>query len=387
MLPSVMLALTALVTLELSCAERCERALDERGRSICIEAPIEEIETTETSNEVLEAGTSEPECRSNADCADPGIQRHCVDDRCVVTCQLHTHCTGVGTCSGSAVDVEGRAVSYCELDTFPRAPGQFDWACPNGNRDCDVASEFRCLARGDGDLEGYCSRLGCEQDDDCPLGSYCNRDGTSNQPCEAACGLPGDSSEGCIPAEDIGEGRPFGCGEDGLELRSCQRRSYCSECQTDADCRGLPNQLCARDPSGIKICTELCDPEASGCPWGTASSCSLTDEDVGRPTCSHRYGACSGEGRSCDPCIQDRDCPGGFCSGSLYTGERFCYDRADTCSCPRGAEFCFGGGCPATPGGLPMNCVPASAGAAPSACYGASVIPGDETSQLGCWSR
>jgi hypothetical protein len=32
-----------------------------------------------------------------------------------------------------------------------------------------------------------------------------------------------------------------------------------------------------------------------------------------------------------------------------------------------------------------MNCVPAGQGATPSVCFGASIVPGDVSGQLGCW--
>ncbi len=328
-------------------------------------------------------------CSKNADCYDPTRQMSCVGGECVVACLLHEHCAGSGACTGIDVDADGQEVSFCETDDFPREPGQFGWRCLNGNSDCDVLSGFRCLSRGEGDLDGYCSQLGCDADTECPSGYYCNVDAFGAlAPCADACGLPGNPSDpDCIDPEEIGDGRPFRCGDGVLELRSCRRRSFCSECESDADCRGEANQVCASDGSGAKICTVICDPLANSCPWGAATVCDLFDPDVGQPTCAHRFGSCSGNGASCEPCVDDADCPDGFCSSSSFTGERFCLNLSDSCSCPEGESFCFGGGCPQTPGGLAMNCVPASQNAAPSACFGASVIPGDETAQLGCWPQ
>jgi hypothetical protein len=168
-------------------------------------------------------------------------------------------------------------------------------------------------------------------------------------------------------------------------LRICLEREYCNDCQSDADCRSLPNQVCARASDGAKICTVVCDPGTNSCPWGSASSCSVWDERLGVPTCGHKAGSCHGTGDSCQPCIDDRDCPRGFCSLNQFTGEQFCVDEAATCQCQLGATSCFGGGCPQTPGGLTMNCVPRTTDAAPDACYGAPTDPRDETSPLGCW--
>jgi hypothetical protein len=147
----------------------------------------------------------------------------------------------------------------------------------------------------------------------------------------------------------------------------------------------MPNHVCAADGSGGKICTVLCDPLAPTCPWGNASSCAVHDAELGVPTCAHRFGSCSGSGQSCEPCVDDRDCGAAYCTGSSFTGERFCIDLQATCECAAGEEFCFGGGCPVTPGGLQMNCVPEVENGAPSVCFGAATVPGDQTSQLGCW--
>ncbi len=344
--------------------------------------------TPDAGLETDASGPSSQSCEDSSDCYDPTRQMNCVGGECVVACLLHAHCTGAGACTGSGRDAAGQSVSYCEVDSFPRDPGQFGWVCLDGNNDCDLDADFRCLTQGEGDLDGYCSKLGCDGDSQCPTGYYCNIDVFGSlSPCEDACGLPGNPSDvNCVDLADIGAGRPFRCGDNGqLELRSCRRRTFCSPCDSDADCRGQANQLCARDASGQKICTKICDPLGTSCPWGSATTCDVFDAELGVPTCGHRSGSCGGTGASCDPCIDDSDCPGGFCTSSSFTGEQFCANLGDTCSCSAGEGFCFGGGCPNTPGGLVMNCVPTSDGAPPSVCFGASIVPGDETAQLGCW--
>lgn len=349
--------------------------------------PAEDVETDAEAAADRPPTATIKSCSSNDECADPTTQTHCVDGACVVACRVHSHCVGVGACTGEAVDTDGAAVTFCETDAFPREPGQHGWHCVNGNDDCDRDAGFRCLSRGEGDIDGYCGSLGCADDLECPAGYYCNSDRfMSLAPCEAACGLtPAPNNPECIPAADIGDGKSFRCIPDGLELRSCRRRAFCSSCETDADCRSVKNQVCADDGTGQKICTVLCEPNSSSCPWGSATSCAVHDSDLGVPTCAHKAGSCRTDGASCTPCLDDADCPGGFCSGSSFTGERFCLNLEDRCQCAPGEDFCFGGGCPETPGGLVMNCVPAGQGATPSVCFGASIVPGDVSGQLGCW--
>lgn len=343
----------------------------------------------ESSSVADDANASQLDCNSNAECFDPLVQRNCVSGQCIATCQLHDHCTGVGACSGEATDSDGALVHYCQPEEFPHAAGQYGAQCLNGNADCDEAGKFVCFSKGEGDTEGYCSKLGCDDDAACPSGYYCNHDvSTRLVPCDAACGLVGDPTDPeCVPVERIGDGQDFRCTPSGLELRSCRKRDYCSSCETDADCRGFAGQICALDPSGQKICTNLCDPNGPSCPWGSASVCAVHDQTLGLATCAHRSGSCRGTGLGCDPCVDDSACPNGFCSANSFTGEQFCVDLGDSCVCARGATSCYGGGCPDTPSGLQMLCVPRETNGPPAACFGSTVIAGDDTSQLGCWPQ
>jgi hypothetical protein len=309
-----------------------------------------------------------------------------VDGLCRLTCELHAHCGGAGVCVEEATDSEGSPVLLCRFDEFPRSPGEYGTRCPDGNENC--TGDFRCVGAGQGDAAAYCTGTGCDDDTECPIGMFCSHNLTAAPPCESACGLRGDpTAANCVPGELIGEGRAFRCGtmDERLELRICLTRGYCNDCESDADCRSLPNQVCADGGGGTKICTPLCDPGTNSCPWGSASSCGVFDETLGEPTCGHRAGSCHGAGEGCEPCIDDRDCPRGFCSVNSFSGEQFCVDEATVCECPDGETVCRGGGCPTAPSGLTMNCVPRSEGAAPDACYGALTVPDDETSPLGCW--
>lgn len=327
----------------------------------------------------------EGQCTQSRQCDEATGQR-CVAGVCRLTCELHAHCGGAGACADEATDVEGNAVHLCRFDDFPRGEGEYGSSCPNGNGDC--AEGFRCIGAGEGDASAYCTATGCDDDEDCPTGLYCSRNRTAAPPCEDACGRRGVATErNCVPGELIGDGRPYRCAGVELELHICLARGYCADCDTDADCRSLPGQVCARGGDGTKSCSMLCDPGTNSCPWGSASSCQVWDERLGVPTCGHRAGSCHGDGSSCAPCVDDRDCPKGFCSFNSFTSEQFCVDESVVCACDEGDAVCLGGGCPETPGGLTMNCVSRGEGAPPDACYGAPTVAGDETSALGCWPR
>lgn len=325
-------------------------------------------------------------CKESSDC-DQTVLHHCVDNECRTACTLHEHCGRAGACTGSAENAEGAAVSFCEQDEFPRAEGQYGSQCLTASSGCDTEAGFQCISAGDGDVNSYCARTGCDADADCPSGLFCseNRVG-SRPPCESACGLTGQpGAANCVPKSDIGEGKPFRCGETGgLILMLCLERSFCAPCESDADCRGQANQVCARGADGVKTCTVPCAPNQGSCPWGAATECAVFDAELGIATCGHRFGACRGSGKSCEPCTHDGDCPTGFCAKSDFSGELFCYDQDAVCACAADEDICVGGGCPETPSGQLMNCVSAGDGAPPSACYGAEIDEAAGT-PLGCW--
>jgi hypothetical protein len=335
-----------------------------------------------------EPTSTHTDCDSKSDClTDPA--QSCIQGLCVTTCLTHDHCGPAGSCTGEADASEGERVWFCEQDSFPHGEGQFGSLCLNQNADCDSAAGFLCLSGGEGDAESYCTQAGCAADLECPAGYFCQHTRLGGDlPCEDVCGVAGapDDPE-CIPSQEIGPGKRVTCRDDGpgLELRLCAKRGFCNECEHDADCRSQPGQVCAQGPDGTRSCTQVCEQNASSCPWGAATDCQIYDRELNQPTCGHRSGTCGGRGNSCDPCVDDADCPTGFCTRSTYTGEQFCVALEDTCSCKVGEQSCVGGGCPMTPGGLEMNCVPRGEDLEPSACFGALTNPDPELGRFGCW--
>ncbi len=270
--------------------------------------------------EVTGQGTG---CASDGEC-DTRRGWACVAATCQRVCKSHSDCPN-GSCTGQA---EGRWL--CEPDTVDHAPGRYGTTCPNGAADCDASGGFVCIGRGIQDPDNYCSKKGCTADSECPSGLYCGA---------------------------YGEG-----------TRACLKRDYCRSCETDLDCRGLPNQVCAQDAGGKKICTQRCDPKvALPCPWGAASTCAETDPTVGGPTCSHAFGSCVGSGKACEPCTANEDCGSqGACVAILGSLERLCIDMSFTCEKKED--------CPLSPDGLQMDCLSADA-AAESDLYKRCVPP------------
>lgn len=321
---------------------------------------------------------------------------HCVGGKCQIVCTSSADCSSIGVCGPGGTNTSGKAVDVCVPDKMPRGPGQFGSACPNGKSDCDTKSDFTCIGLP-GSTDTYCSLADCQSDSDCPADYFCSLQRTATPPCQNACGLQGDSSSTCAAASDIGVGKKYQCGPLALLRHYCLKRSFCNQCQTDTDCLAYPNQICASDGNGHKYCTVRCDPATGSCPWGTAAQCGVWDKSLGFATCRHRFGACTGTGKGCEPCIDDSDCgSNGLCLVDQFSGEHYCVNLNDTCSCPAGSTntenpACNGGGCPDTPGGLQGSCLGDSSLATTSPlykhCVGADINQGQigGTPENGCW--
>jgi hypothetical protein len=322
-------------------------------------------------------------CQTSAEC-DEAHGFSCLEGECNYECQSHADCVAVGHCG--SVQVDGASKHYCVHDEAPPKPGQLYTSCPSGT---ECGEPALCVGAGAGDLDAYCT-IDCESDADCAAGYYCGS--ITRAPCEDACDAQAAPTDPrCAPADQIGAGKPYRCGELGPERSVCRQREFCSTCESDADCLATPNQICARDESGEKICTRLCDTGARSCPWGNAARCGVFDEELGVPTCSHRFGSCHGDGKTCEPCRSDADCPGGVCASSQFTGERWCINLDTHCECPNGADdsgTCSDGGCPKSPGGLPVLCVGTEDSSLYNLCYAANSAtdsPLGSSPQTGCW--
>jgi hypothetical protein len=324
-------------------------------------------------------------CREGSEC-DEAHGFSCVNGECSYECRTHQDCADVGHCD--LVVLGGERRSFCARDAAPPTPGELYTGCPNGDECADSAV---CVGAGPGDLDAYCS-VDCVEDSDCADGYYC---GVINRPpCEDACGVAGVKTDPrCVPAEEIGALKTYRCGElGGVERSVCRQREFCATCETDADCLAVPDQICAKDGSGEKICTKLCEPGVRSCPWGNASECGNFDADLGVPTCGHRFGSCHGSGEVCEPCRGNADCPGGVCATSPFTSERWCINLTTSCECKDGVDAsgtCKDGGCPNSPGGLAVVCIGDESSTLFNICYASnSATDGllGSSIQTGCWA-
>lgn len=316
-------------------------------------------------------------CEASSECdVEHGFS--CVEGECNYECESHADCVAVGHCDSRLID--GQSKRYCVHDETPPQAGGLYTSCPNGD---ECSEPALCIGAGPGDLDAYCS-VDCADDDDCAAGYFCSS--VTRAPCEDACAVKGQPMDPrCAPSAQIGAGKTYLCGEQGPQRSVCRQREFCSACESDADCLGTPNQVCAKDESGEKICTRLCDTGVRSCPWGNAARCAVFDKELGVPTCSHRFGSCHGMGETCEPCRNDGDCPGGVCTGSQFTGERWCINLGTRCECAKAdaTGTCSDGGCPESPGGLPLLCL-----AEQQVCYAANAAtdtPLGSSPQTGCW--
>lgn len=296
-------------------------------------------------------------CAGNAEC-DTAHGFGCVLGECRHACRSHFDCAGTGPCAtlpGNARALGG----FCAPASEPPLVGGYYSSCPSSD-ECAEDAGFVCLGAGEGDLDSYCTNT-CAVDSDCPRGFQC---------------------------DDVRVGTD-------TTASYCVRKGFCATCETDEDCLAIPDQVCARDQAGDKICTKRCDAGVDSCPWGNAAACATWDSELGVPTCAHRFGSCRGEGKGCEPCISSDDCPNGVCNRSDYTGERWCVDLSVECSCDGLSStqgVCSGAnGCPRSPGDLPMLCYDDprdQTSLAAQHCFAAdSVATPFGSPQSGCWRR
>ena len=357
------------------------------SKSECLRDDCQTSEATDDRAGTSGVAPAHQKCSANSGCK-ASAGELCVAGKCELTCRSHYDCQGYGECT-SGTDSAGALVHFCAAGKQQKA-GEFYAHCPSGtDADCDAVHGFFCVGAGSDDLDAYCT-ADCTDDSACPDGFACTA--LTRTPCVDTCGLQGDPKDRqCIKSDQIGAGKAYQCGKRGVTRNACRPKKFCSPCESDEDCLGVANQVCAKDMSGSKTCTQLCDIAHPSCPWGNAATCGVWDQDLGVATCAHRFGKCTGSGKGCEPCLKDSDCgSNGACTASSFTGERWCVDFSVSCSCGAAADasgLCTGGGCPQSPGGLELLCVDSTPSVANSGvCAGANTTSALLSSpQTGCW--
>src|SRR5260221_2035194 len=183
-------ACSATCTTTAACAsgKTCEEnAADQGGRGrYC----IGHVETV--------SGTAGDACTASKECA-TSYGFRCVDRACTLTCDAHSQCGAIGSCTGTAKDAEGVAVRTCQKDSFPHGKGQYGSTCPRGDAstadgggaECDTGTGFVCVGIGPGDIDAYCTQRFCRTDDDCPSGVFSAADRAAEPPCSDSSRLRG----------------------------------------------------------------------------------------------------------------------------------------------------------------------------------------------------
>jgi hypothetical protein len=315
----------------------------------------------------------------------------CVGNRCVLVCASQADCAPDGTqnCAPAVEDSTGAAIQTCQPNGKVAGIGT---PCPNGT-ECagfqacpdgspcasggcapELCKPLTCTNSVKNNLGQYCTLADCKADTDCPGGYACEDQRDPHALCgsnppkgnNAYCGTTQDA---CVAAADFAkDGATYSEGELCLQRKYCKKRDYCWPCANDLDCGNLPGGRCV-DVGGSNRCVAAC-AASSDCPAN--ASCVAG-------TCQPSSGACEGQGKLCDVCQTDSDCPGGYC---YSTGrERACVPLNKGTPCTNDAS------CPTVQSGKQGTCLNDFQGVSPdSPLFGTCSLPQNkDTLFSGCW--
>lgn len=313
----------------------------------------------------------------------------CVDNTCQLACDSHRDCFGDGSqdCAPAIEDDTGAAINTCQSNSKGAGVGlscpfgsecadPMVWnahACGDGTK-CDPASPscasgacqaLTCTGQGEGDADAYCTSVDCSADTDCPGGFYCGL----VRICD-----PADVQEPCLDASAFADGGAGTLPGPAGGLRNmCIKRAACAPCETDLDCSEVDGQVCA-DQAGAKICAARCTKESDCAP---GYGCDMT-----QGVCLHKFGACKGTGKFCEPCVNDLDCGPADGTVSCFANDNGagCFDFSFPDTCATDAD------CPTSPSGTHGTCLDANYVATDSSVYLHCYVPiDDNTYKSGCW--
>ena len=265
------------------------------------------------------------------------------------------------TCGEGTVEEKGKCVAAPIEDagtpaTNPETPvkGPVGGACQT---DKDCMGGTRCLT-GKTLPGNFCTVIGCNMDNPCPVGSTCYQATETTAICMPYCDNGSDCREGyncqplytnainiCAPSCALTDACSSGtkCNEDsGLcEIASCDPKAKKSKCGKD--------ETCWPDTQGLSskggLCLRLCDPK------DPKATCKLEQDEVCQPleTDPENAGFCAPP-----VCSKTAECPAGaICHDSVCQPPALCDDENpcgddDTCvsgkclsKCPSGdGEAC-----------------------------------------------
>jgi len=335
------------------------------------------------------------ECATHADCLEDGTQNcsAATEDgtsRATMTCQPNGKNWGIGTkcpfgdecatvfsCSTTGAYCDpthlaqlaqqcGGDGSKCVRDaaTCYAQTNCTIGKCPDGNActvmPCQAAectANLSCVTKGDADADAYCSKNDCQADADCPGGYYC---GVTRDPRELCDSMPPKGNSNfcgkvsintpCVPTSDLGNGNTLFEGQGCILQKTCLKRNECAPCEADIDCsQGIANHCITMPMEAQKRCAKACNVDAD---CGRDFACQ--DSVSAGKVCVHRFGACEGTGKFCEPCLDDTDCGPITGTSVCFThndGQRGCGDISFPTKCVTSAD------CPKSPSGEPAFCV------------------------------
>ena len=291
-----------------------------------VETGMDCEEASDCQSELCEGGVCSTECTEQMDCPETlycdetaGV---CVLDDCdevtgvcLRPCEGHEDCAEGTYCTViDEVTNEAAGERRCKIIPDAPAPGTTGASC--ALEECATGYTCRGLGSAVGDPDAYCTET-CAADADCPPDMLCRAD------------------EGDDPV--------------------CVRRMFCEGCSFDGQC-GFENQKCvSADPTvaagaaGVAYCSTACDPEDEyTCPLDSTCAEAFYCDDTGSwvqdcqdcdgecgPVgittyqCFHDYGACSGEGELCSPCLHSGECDTGLCLTGFSSSNRTCSAPCD----------------------------------------------------------
>ena len=255
-------------------------------------------------------------------------------------CPFGEECAGVYSCSttGERCDTSqcGSAPKTCTLDQDAcGAKANCNIGkCPDGSactvfsctaQECAAKNYSTCISKGDADADAYCTENDCQADLDCPGGYYCGVSRDSRELCNSMpqkgnnnlCGKVSINTP-CVPASDLGNGNTLFEGQGCILRKTCLKRNECAPCDTDVDCsQGIANHCITMAKESQKRCVKSCNVDTD---CGRDFACQPSG-DAGN-VCVHRFGACEGTGKFCEPCLDDTDC-------GPITGTSVCFTHND----------------------------------------------------------
>jgi len=384
---------------------------------------------------LLEDGSCVPKC-DPAKCVEGNT---CVGNVCVLQCTGHGDCGPGQQCGAVLEDDTNAEIGACQLscksgfiglycpfgtecdDKFACPTGESCGAsvcgggecvadptlCPADDPECalgtcaadgtvcfvpscaaDACRALTCLSAGVGDAEAVCTNQDCQGDLDCGPGFYC---GTTRDP-QMICGTDKGEVEPCIdPANFAAAGATYQEGPASLLRNTCIPRPQCAACESDLDCSpviGWDGTDGAVSPLGEQMrCIPIGEGNHCAQTCATAGDC---DPDYACATdiglCVPKFGACTGTGAYCDPCLNDLDCSGAEGSSiclELSGNQTACFDLSfpDTCTSDND--------CPMSAGGFNGECLDEGEGlTSTDGAYHRCYVPFDSgASKFGCWGN